>query len=104
MTSAPTHCVSTTTSLPRATASVCCSTGESPRTTASPDLRRLPLERVRPLVRQALFDGAEITTITLPARDRRGRDFTCGTTVIPLRLDGDQPTGVIVLSERAEAA
>ena len=61
----------------------------------------LPVEQVRPLVRQVLLNGKEPpVSESFLARDRRGRAFRCAVTVMRLDVDDTAVTGVVVLTER----
>jgi two-component system CheB/CheR fusion protein len=56
----------------------------------------LPVEELRPLLR-AVVAGSEHENVVVRARDRRGRLLDCHVTGMPLRSDGSDPRGVIVL-------
>jgi two-component system CheB/CheR fusion protein len=60
----------------------------------------LPTERLRPVLRGATRDGGEAAAVELEAHDRRGREFRCAVTVVPLSLDGGSANAVVVLAER----
>jgi two-component system CheB/CheR fusion protein len=60
-----------------------------------------PVDELRQPLRQVLGGEQERVQVTVPATDRRGRDFTCRATVLPLSVAGVNPAGAIVLMERA---
>ena len=65
----------------------------------------LPVDQLRPLIKQALNDGKEPQTTTVDARNRRGRDIKCRVTSTQLRGPGDEyPRGVILLIEDLSAS
>ena len=45
----------------------------------------LPVDQLRPVIRTALSDGLTPQTMTVPARNRRGKDFECRVTCTQLR-------------------
>jgi two-component system CheB/CheR fusion protein len=60
-----------------------------------------PVDELRQPLRQVLGGEQERVQATVPATDRRGREFTCRATVLPLSVAGVNPAGAIVLMERA---
>jgi two-component system CheB/CheR fusion protein len=58
----------------------------------------LPLERLRPPIRQALTqDGDTPSTLVLEAVNRRGRTVQVTVAVTPLRQDGEDVTGALIV-------
>jgi two-component system CheB/CheR fusion protein len=60
----------------------------------------LPVSELTRLVREALDTGEPTPRTMFPARNRRGRDFTCRVTCSP--MSGDGRPGVIILMEESE--
>jgi two-component system CheB/CheR fusion protein len=61
----------------------------------------LPVEALRPAVRDALAPDGAPAELAIEAIDRRGRTFLCALTVVPLRVEVGRPTGAVVLARRA---
>ncbi|MBT0769618.1 PAS domain S-box protein [Kineosporia sp. J2-2] len=57
----------------------------------------LPVQHLRPLIRQALADDGEQSSITLDAVNRRGRAIRLNVAVSPLRQTDDQPAGALIV-------
>jgi two-component system, chemotaxis family, CheB/CheR fusion protein len=66
----------------------------------------LPLAQLAQPIRDCLAGTLDTYQALLPARNRRGRQIVCKTTIFPLvARDGDKPRGVIVLmDEQPESA
>jgi two-component system CheB/CheR fusion protein len=64
----------------------------------------LPADELRPLIRDVVFDGATSLERTMHAVNRRGRRVQLRVRVTPLRADGDEPAGALLLMEADEAA
>jgi two-component system CheB/CheR fusion protein len=62
----------------------------------------LPVADVVRLVRSTLVEAARSPRVAFPARNRRGRDFTCLVTCSPMSAN-DAITGVILLMEELDA-
>jgi two-component system CheB/CheR fusion protein len=60
----------------------------------------LPVDQLRPSIRKVL-GGEEQVVVTLPAVNRRGRQFQCRVTLTPLG-DGEDTRGVILMMEVEE--
>jgi two-component system CheB/CheR fusion protein len=60
----------------------------------------LPVGELVRLARIALEDGVRSPRVSFPARNRRGRDFTCLVTCSPMASDSS--TGVIILMEELD--
>jgi two-component system CheB/CheR fusion protein len=60
----------------------------------------LPVSELVRLVRSSLEDGVRSPRMSFPARNRRGRDFTCLVTCSP--MVSDSSTGVIILMEELD--
>jgi two-component system, chemotaxis family, CheB/CheR fusion protein len=64
----------------------------------------LPLPQIAQPIRDCLAGTLDTHQVLLSARNRRGRDIVCKTTIFPLvSRDGDQPRGVIVLMDEQPA-
>jgi len=59
----------------------------------------LPTDRLRPLLRTAMNDGAEPLETVLPAVNRQGRSIAVRVVCTPLRLRNDQASGAILVME-----
>ena len=59
----------------------------------------LPLDGIRPLLKEALNDGTPRREIIISAVTRRGKPLDCRVTCSPLTGPGDTTTGVIILME-----
>ena len=62
----------------------------------------LPLEQLAPALRGVLNAPDGPVDLAVDATDRRGRTFACRLTVVPLAVDGDVGSAV-VLMRRADA-
>jgi two-component system CheB/CheR fusion protein len=62
----------------------------------------LPTETVKPLIRAVVFEGSEAADQVVDAVNRRGREVRLRITVTPLRSDGDEPSGALLLMEPAD--
>jgi two-component system CheB/CheR fusion protein len=63
----------------------------------------LPVDQVRPLIRQALAGETDIPDVQLEAVNRRGRTITVRVGCSPLRGGADGPDGAIILMEAGTA-
>jgi two-component system CheB/CheR fusion protein len=64
----------------------------------------LPLEQVKPILRDVLNGSADRGETTLQATNRRGKPFECRITCLPLGRDGaDGAAGAIILMEPTDA-
>ena len=63
----------------------------------------LPIESVRPLLRQALSGDADIAEVQLAAVNRRGRHITVLVTCSPLVGQGPEVTGAIIVMDSDES-
>jgi len=61
----------------------------------------MPLDRLGQPIRETLAGATDDGRVVVNATDRRGRAFKCRVTLMPLAQRGSEPTGVIVLMERA---
>jgi two-component system CheB/CheR fusion protein len=59
----------------------------------------LPVERLRPLLRLALTNTKDELEMATPAINRRGRQITVRVMCSPLRRDGSEPTGAIMVMD-----
>jgi two-component system CheB/CheR fusion protein len=59
----------------------------------------LPLDQIRPLLRNCLSGEAESQTMTLEAVNRRGKHIHCQVTCTPLSSGGDGVRGAILMME-----
>jgi two-component system, chemotaxis family, CheB/CheR fusion protein len=59
----------------------------------------LPIEQLKRPLRATLADGSPREEMVLNATNRRGRNFRCRVTVLPLAHDGRAPAGAIVMME-----
>jgi two-component system CheB/CheR fusion protein len=59
----------------------------------------LPVDQLRPLIRQALADDADAADLQLEAVDRRGRPVTVRVSGSPLRGSADGASGAIIVME-----
>jgi two-component system CheB/CheR fusion protein len=64
----------------------------------------LSTEALRAPIRDCLGGAHERCDSDLPATDRKGREFTCHVSVLPLRVARAEITGAIVLMERSAPA
>jgi two-component system CheB/CheR fusion protein len=64
----------------------------------------LPVERLKPLVRQVLGGDGKVEEENLSAVNRRGRNITVRIVCMPLAERGQTPTGVIVVMEQDDHA
>ncbi|GLI01581.1 CheR family methyltransferase [Phytohabitans aurantiacus] len=62
----------------------------------------LPVEHLRPMVRQALGGGEQTEPLHVPAVNRRGRAITVRVVCTPLSRDHETITGAIVVMEQDE--
>jgi two-component system CheB/CheR fusion protein len=62
----------------------------------------LPMEKLRPSIRDCLGGNVEFAETTVDATNRRGRSFRCKVVCSPMRFRDEQPHGVILLMEAAE--
>jgi two-component system CheB/CheR fusion protein len=63
----------------------------------------LPIESLRPLLRQALSGDADIAEVQLAAVNRRGRHITVRVTCSPLVGQGPEVTGAIIVIDSDES-
>jgi two-component system CheB/CheR fusion protein len=63
----------------------------------------LPVDRIRPLIRQALAGETDIPDVQLEAVNRRGRTITVRVSCSPLRGGADGPGGAIIVMETGSA-
>jgi two-component system CheB/CheR fusion protein len=62
----------------------------------------LPVEQLKPQLREALLGAAEPAQLVVDATNRRGRAFQCKVTLLPLLQSSDGvPNGVVVMMEDA---
>jgi two-component system CheB/CheR fusion protein len=59
----------------------------------------LPTERLKPLVREVIFDGGTGNEILMQAVNRRGRTIGLRVAVTPLLSGADEPSGALLLIE-----
>jgi two-component system, chemotaxis family, CheB/CheR fusion protein len=64
----------------------------------------LPVDRLKAPLRTVLAGDAEREELLVDAIDRRGRQFTCRLTVVPLHVGEDEASGAIVLAERVDGS
>jgi two-component system CheB/CheR fusion protein len=64
----------------------------------------LPVKQLRPVLHRALSDRKEGLEMSLAAVNRRGKEITVRVTTSPLRGDGFEPTGAIMVMEEADRA
>jgi two-component system CheB/CheR fusion protein len=64
----------------------------------------LPLDELRQPVREALADGGETRTVTVPAVNRRGREVVVQVTVTPMSGRGNASNGAILMMQALEGA
>jgi hypothetical protein len=59
----------------------------------------LPTERLKPLVREVVFDGSGGNEMVMEAVNRRGRTIELRVAVAPLPSGDDEPSGALLLME-----
>jgi two-component system CheB/CheR fusion protein len=60
----------------------------------------LPVEKLKPLLRDSLNDGSETGELVVEAVNRRGKKFECRVTCLPMANDRDgNVSGVIMMME-----
>jgi two-component system, chemotaxis family, CheB/CheR fusion protein len=59
----------------------------------------LPTERLKPLVREVVFDGSSGSEMSMQAVNRRGRTIDLRVAVTPLLSGDDEPSGALLLME-----
>jgi two-component system CheB/CheR fusion protein len=62
----------------------------------------LPVDQLAPTIRECMSSPDESAEIVVDARDRRGRSFRCKVVCSPMRDDGGNHHGVILLMEPTE--
>jgi two-component system, chemotaxis family, CheB/CheR fusion protein len=63
----------------------------------------LPLDELRPMIRQAMNNHGELVEITLPAVNRRGRQITVRVVCTPLGAGDGEVRGTVLLMEPEES-
>jgi len=63
----------------------------------------LPVTDLLPAIQECLSDGSQPQQVTLPARNRRGKDIFCKVSITPLSGGKESVHGVILLMEEQEA-
>jgi two-component system CheB/CheR fusion protein len=64
----------------------------------------LPTERLKPLVREVIFDGSTGNEMVMQAVNRRGRTIGLRVAVTPLLSGDDEPSGALLLMEPHDGA
>ena len=62
----------------------------------------LPVDRLAPTIRECMGPSGEFSGITLDATNRRGQSFRCKVVCSPMKDDGGNHHGSILLMEAAE--
>jgi two-component system CheB/CheR fusion protein len=63
----------------------------------------LPTEKLKPLLRDVIFEGNNGGELALEAVNRRGRSVRLQVSVRPLRATSDEPNGALLLMEQVDA-
>jgi two-component system CheB/CheR fusion protein len=63
----------------------------------------LPVDELKQTLRLVLDGGSAREELLLAARDRRGRDITCGITVLPMRRGEEVSGAILLMQDRAQA-
>jgi two-component system CheB/CheR fusion protein len=64
----------------------------------------LPVEHLKPLLREVMFDGSARGQVVVSAVNRRGRSVQLRVSASPLASESDEPTGALLLMEPLDSA